>query len=116
MRRAMAARLLTDRYRFHAVAIMSAFFVVAVAGPTIGRGADLELGRYLATECMTCHGTAKADSTIPNIFSLGEAHFVEVIKAYRMKALPNPVMQSAAARLNDEEIAALAAFFQTAKK
>lgn len=95
---------------------MSAFFAVAVGGPTIGRGADLELGRYLATECMTCHGAAKADSTIPNIFALGETHFVEVIKAYRMKALPNPVMQSAAGRLSDEEIAALAAFFQIARK
>lgn len=116
MRRATAARPLTDRYRFRAVAIMSALFVVAVVGPTAGRGADLELGRYLATECITCHGTAKTGSTIPNIFALGEAHFVEVIKAYRVKALPNPVMQSAASRLNDEEIAALAAFFQTAKK
>ena len=116
MRRAMAARLSTARCRFAAIAIMSAFFAVAVAGPTIGRGADLELGRYLATECMTCHGVAKADSTIPNIFALGETHFVEVIKAYRMKALPNPVMQSAASRLSDEEIAALAAFFQTVKK
>lgn len=114
MRRATAAQLLKERYCIRAIAIMSALFVVV--GPAIGRGADLELGRYLATECMTCHGVAKANSTIPNIFALGEVHFVEVIKAYRMKALPNPVMQSAASRLSDEDIAALAAFFQTTKK
>ncbi len=65
---------------------------------------------------MTCHGTAKADSTIPNIFGLAETHFVEVIRAYRAKALPNPVMQTIASRLNDEDIAALAAFFATGKK
>lgn len=80
------------------------------------RAGDLELGRYLATECMTCHGTASATSTIPNIFGLGEAHFVEVIRAYRVKALPNPIMQSVAERLKDEEVAALAAYFETAKK
>jgi cytochrome c len=41
---------------------------------------------------------------------------VEVIRAYRDKALPNPVMQSIAGRLNDEDIAALALYFDTAKK
>jgi len=78
--------------------------------------ADAELGRYLSTECMTCHGVSKADSTIPNIFGLGETHFVQVIKAYRDKTLPNPVMQTIASRLKDDEIAALALYFQTAKK
>jgi cytochrome c len=87
-----------------------------VGGMSAGYSADIELGRYLSSECMTCHGTAKADSTIPNIFGLGETHFVEVIRAYRDKALPNPVMQSIAGRLNDEDIAALALYFDTAKK
>ncbi len=94
-----------------ALAAAAAFFASAEL-----RAADLELGRYLATECMTCHGTASATSTIPNIFGLGEGHFVEVIRAYRVKALPNPIMQSIAERLTDEDIAALAAYFQTAKK
>lgn len=97
------------------VATVAACIAGAIAGPTAGHGADVELGRYLSSECMTCHGTAKADSTIPNIYGLGEAHFVEVIRAYRVKALPNPVMQSIAGRLSDEDIAALAAFFETAK-
>ena len=41
---------------------------------------------------------------------------MEVIRAYRAKALPNPVMQTIASRLNGEDIAALAAFFATGKK
>ena len=94
---------------------------VCVASMTGGQltaapAADIELGRYLSSECMTCHGTAKADSTIPNIFGLSEMHIAEVIRAYRAKALPNPVMQSIASRLNDEDIAALALYFATAKK
>jgi cytochrome c len=79
-------------------------------------GADAELGRYLSSECMTCHGTARTDSTIPNIFGLAQPRFAEALKAYRAKALPNPIMQTIAGRLNDEDIAALALYFETARK
>ena len=95
---------------------IASFLLTTVGGTGPGYGADAELGRYLSSECMTCHGTAKSDSTIPNIFGLGEVHFAEVLRAYRAKALPNPVMQTIAARLNDEDIAALALYFETAKK
>ncbi|HET8974199.1 MAG TPA: hypothetical protein VFN63_13030 [Pseudolabrys sp.] len=95
---------------------ITAYLLTIAAGVTASYGADAELGRYLSSECITCHGTAKADSTIPNIFGLGQVHFVEVLRAYRAKALPNPVMQTIASRLNDEDIAALALYFETAKK
>lgn len=77
----------------------------------LAAGADMELGRYLAAECMTCHRSANATSTIPVIFGLTEMHVIEVMKAYRNKSLPNPVMQNIAGRLTDEEIAALALYF-----
>jgi cytochrome c len=93
-----------------------AYLLANIVGAGLGYGADAELGRYLSSECMTCHGTAKGDSTIPNIFGLGQAHFVETLQAYRAKALPNPIMQTVAGRLNDEDIAALALYFETAKK
>jgi cytochrome c553 len=76
---------------------------------------DLELGRHLATECMACHRTAGAGGTIPNIFGMDEASFAAILKAYRDKRRPNPVMQSIASRLTDEEIAALARYFATSK-
>jgi cytochrome c553 len=96
--------------------VIAAYLLATAAGATASWGADAELGRYLSSECMTCHGTAKADSTIPNIFGLGQVHFTEVLRAYRAKALPNPVMQTIAGRLNDEDIAALALYFETARK
>ena len=95
---------------------LAAFLLVAAGAVTASYGADAELGRYLSSECMTCHGTAKGDSTIPNIFGLGQVHFVEVLRAYRAKALPNPVMQTIAGRLNDDDMAALALYFETARK
>lgn len=75
------------------------------------RAADIELGAYVASECMTCHRPASATGTIPRIDGLSEMHISEVIKAYRDKALPNPVMQNIAGRLSDEEIASVALYF-----
>jgi cytochrome c len=87
-------------------------------GPSasLAQKGDLEFGRYLATECMTCHRSATAGGAIPNIFGMAEARFIVLIKAYREKQLPNPVMQSVASRLRDDEIDALAHFFAVTKK
>ena len=72
---------------------------------------DLELGRYLASECLTCHRSATATSAIPNIFGMAAPRFITLVKAYREKQLPNEVMQNIAGRLKDEEIEALAHYF-----
>jgi cytochrome c len=45
-----------------------------------------------------------------------EPTFFEVIRAYKEKRLDNAVMQTIATRLNDEEIAALAAYFAATTK
>jgi cytochrome c553 len=84
--------------------------------PGHGTAKDLELGRYLAAECLTCHRAATASSAIPNIFGLPEEHFTEAIRAYRDKKLPNPIMQSVAGRLTDEDIASLALYFATVRR
>ena len=76
-----------------------------------GAAPDIELGRYLARECATCHRSATATSTIPNIYGIAETTFIRVIKAYREKRIDNAVMQNVAARLKDDEIEALAAYF-----
>ena len=93
-----------------ATATMLALAGIAAARP------DIELGRYLASECLTCHRTATATSTIPNIFGMAEPRFTTLIKAYREKQLPNPVMQNIASRLKDEDIEALAAYFAVTKR
>ena len=57
----------------------------------------------------------RAGGAIPNIFGMAEARFTVLIKAYRDKQLPNPVMQSVASRLKDDEIDALAHYFAVTK-
>ncbi len=89
---------------------------LAAGEATAARAADVELGRYLATECMTCHRGAALGGAIPNIFGVPAPHLAEVVRAYRDRKLPNEVMQNIAARLKDDEIDALAAYFSQTKQ
>jgi cytochrome c553 len=111
VRQILAHRDRTVRRGVAAVSVLTA----AMVASSDGHGADVELGRYLSSECTTCHGS-QAHSAIPNIHGMVETTFAEVVKAYRSKRLDNPVMQNVAARLSDEDIAALAAYFAATKK
>ena len=95
--------------------LVAPVFSFLAAGPAFA-AADIELGRYLSRECVTCHRAAAATETIPNIFGMAEQAFAEVIKAYRDKRLDNAVMQNIAERLKDDEIEALAAYFAKIKR
>lgn len=72
---------------------------------------DVEYGEYLGSECKTCHQASGGDDGIPNIVGLPTDDFATAMHAYREKHRENPVMQLVAGRLDDEEIAALAAYF-----
>jgi len=72
---------------------------------------DAEFGEYLSSECTTCHQTDGSDKGIPSIVLWPEEDFVAAMHAYKQKLRPHPVMQMMASRLNNEEIAALAAYF-----
>ncbi|MBI3435729.1 MAG: hypothetical protein HY056_11735 [Proteobacteria bacterium] len=110
---------MSARARPHQAPAPTAGLALTLVICTVGPGslaADLEFGRYLAAECMTCHRSATATSTIPNIFGLGRQHVAAVLMAYRDKTLPNAVMQNIAGRLSDEEIASLALYFSITMK
>jgi cytochrome c len=72
---------------------------------------DKDYGEYLASECLTCHKRDGADDGIPSITFWPTEDFVIAMHAYKKKLRPHPVMQMMAGRLDDEEIAALAAYF-----
>ncbi len=73
---------------------------------------DPDYGAYLSGECTTCHQVDGGDEGIPSITGWEPADFVTALHAYKNKHRKHPVMQMMAARLSDEEIAALAAYFQ----
>lgn len=76
---------------------------------------DTDYGEYLASECTTCHQLDGSDKGIPAITSWPAEDFVVAMHAYKRQIRPHPVMQMMAARLSDEEIAALAAYFAQAE-
>lgn len=74
---------------------------------------DREYGAYLASECTTCHQRDGAALGIPSITHWPEDRFVVAMHAYREGLRPHQVMQTVARRLDNEEIAALAAYLAT---
>jgi cytochrome c len=74
---------------------------------------DPAWGEYLSSECTTCHQRDGSDAGIPSIVNWPAEDFVVAMHAYKQKLRPHPVMQMMAGRLNEEEIAALAAYFAT---
>ncbi|MCY4207305.1 MAG: c-type cytochrome [Roseovarius sp.] len=81
----------------------------------LGMEGDPEYGEYLSSECVTCHGRDGGNEGIPSIASWPSEDFIIVMHAYKLKIRSNPVMQLVAGRLSDEEIAGLAAFFESIK-
>ncbi len=73
---------------------------------------DPEYGAYLSNECLTCHQADGSAQGIPSVTGWPTGDFVVAMHAYKSKLRPHPVMQMMAGRLNDEEIAALAAYFK----
>ncbi len=84
----------------------------AVSAEILAIEGDVEYGEYLGSECKTCHQPSGDDDGIPNIVGLAVDDFAIAMHAYREKFRENSVMQIIASRLNDEEIAALAAYFE----
>jgi cytochrome c len=74
---------------------------------------DVEYGQYLAAECTSCHTGNHTDSGIPNISGLSADGMLLMLRAYKNKELENPTMQTIAARLDEEQMAALAAYYAT---
>jgi cytochrome c len=72
---------------------------------------DPAYGEYLSGECVTCHQASGANDGIPGITGWPTRAFVTAMHAYKNGHRPHPAMGMIAGRLADDEIAALAAYF-----
>lgn len=77
---------------------------------------DAEYGAFLSANCTTCHQRSGQHEGIPGIVGWPEEDFVVAMHAYKQELRPHAVMQSIAQRLDDEEIAALAAYFAALRR
>lgn len=75
----------------------------------------LAYGKHLAQECTTCHRADGRGATIPVIVGLAPDFFLTTMNFYKSGARQNPVMNSVAAMLNDEQLDALATYLATLK-
>ncbi len=73
-------------------------------------------GRHLAQECTGCHRIDGVDNGIPSILGWDAERFVTTLKFYQTGERPNPVMVSVAKSLDDEQLAALAAYYGSLQK
>ncbi len=73
---------------------------------------DTEYGEYLASECMTCHQADGTNDGIPRITGWPALRFVMVMRSYKQKVRLNPVMQTIAGALGDQEIVSLADYLE----
>ena len=76
-------------------------------------GADIGYGEHLSGECVTCHSQIGANNGIPSINGRDAQVFATVLHAYKVGDIKHPVMTMVASRLDDEQIASLAAYFAT---
>ncbi len=91
---------------------LKCLIVVVVSGSAVA--GDVEYGAYLASECAACHrGGSDDERQIPSIRGMAEETFIAVMEAYRSRQLDNVAMQTIAGGLDDEQLAALAAYFAT---
>jgi cytochrome c len=84
----------------------------AVAPEILAIVGDPAYGEYLSGECTSCHQISGAGAGIPSITHWPPDDFVTAMHAYKTGVRAHPVMQMMAGRLSDEEIAALAAYFE----
>jgi cytochrome c len=102
----MAKRLV----RWGLVALITTALPLPVAAEDQVKG-DIEYGEYLSSECVACHQTKGHNPGIPQIAGMNATGMVAILKAYKAKELENATMQTIAARLDDEQMAALAVFY-----
>ncbi len=96
-------------------AAFGVLLLVPVAAFAQAKG-DQALGEYLSAECVTCHQlSGKSVGAIPPIVGIDGESFTALMNAYRKKERENQVMQNISAKFSDEEIAALAAYFESVK-
>ena len=87
--------------------------LVVLSAPRLAlAGGDVEYGEYLAQQCLACHQLHEAPAGIPSIGGLPADYFAEAMDEYKLAIRENITMRNIALSLGDEEIEALAAYYE----
>ncbi len=89
--------------------------ITVLATASAATATDVAFGEYLSGECVTCHRADGQDKGIPPIIGWPAEQFTAVLQSYKAKDRANPVMQTIAGRLSDQDMQALARYFESLK-
>lgn len=98
-----------------ALGIVALFGVVGIAHAS----GDVQAGKALAQKdsCAGCHGAnGQGTGAAPALAGLGEAKFVQDMKDFKSGKIANPTMKMMAGKVNDKDVANLAAYYGSLKK
>ena len=97
-------------------------FLLALAGLVSSIGAhaqDAAAGERKASMCIGCHGIVGYQSSFPEIYKVPKVsgqnakYIVAALNAYKKGERKHPTMRSVAASLTDQDMADLAAFYES---
>ncbi|MGC2520135.1 MAG: cytochrome c [Burkholderiales bacterium] len=98
--------------------LLTAGFValLGVVG-TAQAGGDAQAGKIKAGPCAGCHGGNGEGSapTIPALAGKPEGQFIQALTEYKSGKRKNAVMKTFAGKLNDQDMANLAAYYASLK-
>jgi cytochrome c553 len=86
-------------------------------GTNVHAAGDAAAGKAKAAGCAGCHGAnGEGKDKNPAIAGKPEGEFVQSLKDYKSGKRANPVMKTLSAPLSDDDMANLAAYYQSLKK
>lgn len=86
---------------------------VEVPEAVLAMKGDVAYGEYLASGCLGCHNDAASQkAAMESIFGRDKAEFLALMYQYKARAIGTETMQLYATNVSDEEMAALAAYFE----
>ena len=98
--------------------VLLLLLTAALWQPGIGAAdAVTSRGAALAQTCVTCHGPeGHSQGAIPSLTTLSSADMRTALQAFRAETRQSTVMHRIAKGLNEDDIAAVAAYFATLPK
>lgn len=86
---------------------------IVVPEEVLAMEGDIPYGEFLASGCVGCHLLNGQTAGVPAITGWPREPFITAMFEYRLGSRPNTTMVNVSSRLTDEEIVALAAYFET---
>ena len=98
--------------------VLLLWLTAALWQPGIGAAdAVTARGTALAQTCVTCHGPeGQSQGAIPSLATLSSADLRTALQAFRAETRTSTVMHRIAKGLNEDDMAAVAAYFATLPK